>query len=416
MAEETYAELVGFLQDQKFEVQRFAVEGVLESTEDEGFIAYCKDHPRQVAKPLLRLMERAESVALEAAGDTGSGKADAERRAAVQEASAKVAAADALKALVNLSTVPQVRDALIDLSAAKRCGEAMRKGWLEGSAELAHWHAMVLANVTTTQPGQESLCDNEGLLSFLVAAFIANPRPPPRDGYDDPLSFLGKVLINSTAVAKGRRILASENGSSVGMLTPELAQRGRRHDVLTVLRNLCVDVQCHSAVVATDMLQRIALFIYPLADVAPEYLEKLPSALREVLSQQGAAMTGEISVRIVAAACFVGLCQSDQGLQHLTENGGEEICRAWLDKEHHADTKSVLKAVQDYIRSGVAAGSAESQTAAGDNLEAQAEDAADSTAEPRILGEVAVVRPGPSPVKEEGELSGLFASIEGEGS
>mmetsp|Transcript_65060 Transcript_65060/g.121203 ORF Transcript_65060/g.121203 Transcript_65060/m.121203 type:complete len:407 (-) Transcript_65060:98-1318(-) len=403
MSEETYAELIGFLQDQKFEVQRFAVEGVLESTEDEDFIAYCKAHPRQVAKPLLRLVERAESVAAEAAGDSGAGKADAERRAAVQEASANVAAADALKALVNLSTIPTVRDSLIELSAARRCAEAMKKGWLEGSSELAHWHAMVLANVTTSQKGQEALCENEALLRFLLAAFVANPRPPPRDGYDDPLSFLGKVFINATAIVGGRKILASPAASSVGMLTPELTHRSRRHDVLTVLRNLCVDPECHEAVIATDMLHRIALFVYPFSDVEPSQRELLPSALRDVLVAEGAALTGDIPVRTVAAACLIGLCQSPQGLEFLAANGVDEISRAWLEKETHADTKSVLEGLRGYLLP-------HEQT---DAPAAEAQPVQESSEEPKVLGEVPVVRAGPVPTQDSSEFSGLFDDIEG---
>jgi len=406
MSEETFAELVGFLQDQKFEVQRFAAEGVLDLTEDEDFIVYCKAHPRQVTKPLLRLVERAESVAAEAAGDSGAGKADAERRAAVQEASANIAAADALKALVNLSTIPAVRDAMVELSAAKRCAEAMKKGWLEGSSELAHWHAMVLANVTTSQKGQEALCEHEALLRFLIAAFVANPRPPPRDGYDDPLSFLGKVFINATAIVGGRRILASPTASSVSMLTPELTHRSRRYDVLTVLRNLCVDAECHDAVIATDILQRIALFVYPFADVEPSQRELLPSALRDVLAEQGSALTGDIPVRIAAAACLIGLCQSPQGLKCLAAHGIDEISRAWLEKETHADTKSVLEGLRGHLVP-------EAEQPGASAVEAEAQPAEESSAEPRVLGEVPVVRAGPSPAQDAAELTGLFDEIEG---
>ena len=49
-------------------------------------------------------------------------------------------------------TVPQE---LVALNAPKRLTEALRAGWLEGRAEMAHWYAMLLANVSTSKKGQE---------------------------------------------------------------------------------------------------------------------------------------------------------------------------------------------------------------------------------------------------------------------
>ena len=44
---------------------------------------------------------------------------------------------------------------LVALNAPKRLTEALRAGWLEGRAEMAHWYAMLLANVSTSKKGQE---------------------------------------------------------------------------------------------------------------------------------------------------------------------------------------------------------------------------------------------------------------------
>lgn len=47
------------------------------------------------------------------------------------------------------------------LNAPKRLTEALRAGWLEGRAQMAHWYAMLLANVSTSKKGQD--CDVGGV-------------------------------------------------------------------------------------------------------------------------------------------------------------------------------------------------------------------------------------------------------------
>ena len=64
--DQEFSELLGFLQDQKPEVRRFAAEGVLGQTEDTDFLDYCRRNPRTAARPLLRLAEKAESEVSEA--------------------------------------------------------------------------------------------------------------------------------------------------------------------------------------------------------------------------------------------------------------------------------------------------------------------------------------------------------------
>ena len=38
----------------------------------------------------------------------------------------------------------------------------------------------------STDQLQEALCGDEGMLKFLVAAYLTKPRLPPRDGYEEP--------------------------------------------------------------------------------------------------------------------------------------------------------------------------------------------------------------------------------------
>jgi hypothetical protein len=259
--DEMFAELVGLLQDKKIEVQRLAAEGLLEYTESEDFVTYCQRKPRAVAKALLRLSERAEAdvVEKEKQQEQKASSAKAERVAELQLMEAQAAGAAALKALVNLSAIPTVSAELIDMNASRRCCEALRGGWLEGRLSLAHWYSMLLANVTVSEAGQKALAKEEGMVRFLFGAFVSKNRPEPRDGYDDPMISLGKVINNVCAQKEGRKLFGEgEQGSaSLNLLTKELSDRTRRPDVLAIIRNLCLDEECHAVLVSTDLLERL---------------------------------------------------------------------------------------------------------------------------------------------------------------
>ena len=262
--DQEFSELLGFLQDQKPEVRRFAAEGVLGQTEDTSFLDFCRRTPRTAARPLLRLAEKAEAEAAEAAqiGSKG-GSSQAEKTAAIQAASSMAACVSALKALVNLSTIPTVQEELVALNAPKRITESLRSGWLEGRATMAHWYAMLLANVSTSVKGQQALCSDEGMLKFLVAAYVTKPRPPPRDGYEDPLLWLGSLLVNVLVVPEGRKLFALGEHHALPTIFGELADRGRRQDMINAVKNICLDSDSLNAT------KRMALFkmsfVQPLA-------------------------------------------------------------------------------------------------------------------------------------------------------
>ena len=131
-----------------------------------------------------------------------------DKHSAIQAASSLAAGVAALKCLVNLSAVPPLAEELVSLNAVKRLLEALRAGWLEGRAEMAHWFAMLLANVSGLKKAQEALCADENLLKFVVAAYLTKPRLPARDGYEDPLLWLGSVLVNVLVLQEGRKMLA----------------------------------------------------------------------------------------------------------------------------------------------------------------------------------------------------------------
>lgn len=343
--DQEYSELLGFLQDQKAEVQRFAAEGVLDQTEEIVFVEYCRQNPRSAARPLLRLAERAEADKAADAAAKASPSSAANKAALIHAANSMAAGEAALKALVNLSNVPPVQEELVSLNAPKRLTEVLRGGWLEGRADLAHWYAMILANVTTCKQGQEAVCKDNAMLNFLISAFVAKPRPPPRDGYDDPLLCLGKLLVNVCALPEGRKILAGGDPGTLSTIFAELGDRGRRSDLINVVKNVCLDETCHKAVVATDLILLLAAFLYPLEKVDAAQRKALPAAFLEILEKEGAALTGDVAIRGAAAVIFVGLIRSLEGREYLRASGCKEVLRAWLSEESEESIKSNIEVV-----------------------------------------------------------------------
>jgi len=366
--ETEFTELLGFLQDQKVEVQRLAADGVLSYTETQAFIAFCQKYPRKVGRPLLRLFERSEAAVADGAESSKGAAASASKKKAdslgiEEKANAIEAGTVALQALVNLSSIPQVSEELVSMSAPKRCTEALRRGWLEGSVEFGHLHAMILANLTTSKTGQQAICAEASLLPFLFAAFVAKPRPPPVDDHEDPLGYLGKAISNVCVLEEGRRALigakkegtgsesasaadSTDAGSPEGnallvSLAAELGDRNRRLDVLAIFRNLSLDKECHPHLATSGLMARMARFLYSWEKADPERREQLPETLKGELAAEGAALTADLSVRKVAAECISGLALTAVGRGHLRANGCYEVLRAW----HLEETDSFVKAI-----------------------------------------------------------------------
>jgi len=259
---------------------------------------------------------------------------------------ASAAGSAALQALVNISTVPTVRDELVELAAPRRTAEAMRGGWLEGRSGLAHWYAMLLANITTATAGQEAICSDETTVRFLLAAY-SSKRLPPRDGLDDPLGSLGKLIGNICALEAGRRLLAGgEQGpETVGTLVSQLADRGRRHDTVCALRNLCLDTECHSAVIASNPLPSMAQFLYPWEKATAEQRGQLPEDLATDLKSSGATQTGDAAVRHASAICLLGMCRTEVGRDYLRSKGAVALAEVWQQQEPEEETKNALETV-----------------------------------------------------------------------
>jgi len=343
-------ELLGLLQDQKPEVRRLAAEAVLSQTEDTDFLDFCKREPRKCARPLLRLAEKAELDSAEAVAKGGYGgrgsSEKSEKIAAAQAMSTLAAGVASLKSLVNLSAVPALAEELVALNAPKRLTEALRAGWLEGRAEMAHWYAMLLANVSTSKKGQEALCGDEGMLKFLVAAYLTKPRLPPRDGYEDPLLWLGAILVNVLVLPEGRKLLAAKS-QELEMLFREMSDRARRADMVSAAKNVCLDMECHEVVTETDLMLHMARFLCPWEKMDAESRAALPGALRESLEKEGATLTGDLAVRSAAAACGMGLCRSLKGREYL--RSFVQVFRSWMQEETDASVKDQLDVIMPAV-------------------------------------------------------------------
>jgi len=345
-SDQEFKELIGFLQDAKPEVQRSAAEGLCGLTVDQGFIGFCKREPRAVAKPLLRLIERAEErfAASTAAAESVAGQKQAQK-VVVAAAQAGETASSALQARVNLSRLPAVQEELVRLNATRRIAESIRSGWMEGRAERAHWQAMLLANLSTAKAGREALCADEQLLQFLIGAFASKPRPPPRDCYDDPLITLGKVLGNVCALPEGRRLLAgaSRGASTLTMLKGELGDRSRRPDIVNIFRNVCIDKECHQAVIDADPVEQLATFLCPWDKMSAELHQELPDRVRKALAASGATLTGDGTVRHAAASAAFGLCAEAEGRAYLRGSGFLQVAQAWLQEEPDEAVRTLLE-------------------------------------------------------------------------
>jgi len=353
--EAEFVDLIGFLQDAKTEVQRLAAEGAVAYSESEEFLRFCKKEPRKVARPLLRLAEAAEAAqsagedATPSAAGAGREKKGEDRMGVADTENLVGAGMAALQALVNLCSVPEILDVLVILNAPKRCIEAMRKGWLEGRIAYAHLYSMLLANLTTLKGGQEAICKEDALLRFLFSTFVAKPRPVAQDNVEDPFCCLGRALCNLCVLPEGRKALADPEcgGNAAGLmqLANELADRGRRLDVLNIFRNLCLAPELHPTVVQSELMAHMALFLYAWEKAEPERRETLPGPLKEELAKRGSTLTVDVAVRKAASDCLRGLCLTETGRNHLRTHGCYEVTRVWHLSETDPFIKEAIEAI-----------------------------------------------------------------------
>merc|ERR1719240_1072149 len=111
---------------------------------------------------------------------------------------------------------------------------------------------------------------------------------------------------------------------------------------MSALRNLCIDPDCLDSVIKSGAMLNILSFIYPWDKVDAADRENLPQEVQGLLAE-GATLTTDAAVRIGAATCVLGLCDSEAGCNHLQDLGFKEVLRAWELEEGETSTREMLK-------------------------------------------------------------------------
>lgn len=318
--QEQYEEVLDFLKDKRSEVQYAAAEALLGFTEESSFLEYCRQCPRLVARPMLRIIEKDPL-----------------------EVSTKDARQAALKCLVNLAGVPAVCSELVELRAPGRCIDVLRTLWLDGNADDVHWFTMLLANLSTTEKGQAAFAVNSKDLMFVLSLYIGEVQPKPTEDFKDRLLWAGKTLQNVCAAKCGRAVIVAEV-PGLRRLAKELvipARRHRRSEIMGIFKNLCNDKECHEAVIESGFFLRAACFLYPEGE--PEDRRK---ALPEPVLEEMQGFTSDITIRRLGAEALFSLAGSEEGRLYLHENGCYELLRAWHEKEKDDDT---IKLITDAV-------------------------------------------------------------------
>jgi len=313
---EQYQEVLEFLKDKRSDVQCAAAEALLGFTEDQSFLEYCRQCPRLVARPMLRIIEKDPL-----------------------EVATREAREAALKCLVNLASVPAVCAELVELRAPGRCIEVLRTLWLDGNADDVHWFTMLLANLSTTEKGQAAFAVNPKDLMFILSLYIGEVQPKPKDDIQDRLLWAGKVLQNVCAAKVGRAAIVTEV-PGLTRLAKDLAVPARRHrrsEIMGIFKNLCNDTECHDAVIDSGFFLRIACFLYPEGE-SEEHRKALPEGVLEEM--QG--FTADVAIRKLGAEALFLLAGSKEGRLYLHENGCYELVRAWHLKEKDDDAIKLL--------------------------------------------------------------------------
>lgn len=316
LGKEQYEEVLNFLKDTRSDVQAAAAEAVLGLTEDVSFVEYCRQCPRLVARPMLRVIEKDPL-----------------------EKSTEDARENALKCLVNLAGTPALCSELVELRAPSRCIEVLRELWLNGNDGHVHWFTMLLANLSTEEKGQAAFALNVKDLMFILSLYTGEVQPKPKDDFTDRLLWAGQVLHNVCASKAGRAVVVSEV-PGLQSLARDLTVPSRRHrrgDIMKIFKNLCNDKECHDVVIKSGLYLRIACFLYPEGE-PEERRKQLPEPVLEEM--QG--LTADIAVRRLCAESLFTLAGSPEGRVFLKEGGCYELLRAWHLKETDEQTIKLI--------------------------------------------------------------------------
>lgn len=237
-----YSDLVGFLESERADLRKAAVEAVEQVTDPsdmEKLIKY------GAVKPLCKLINREKEIA---------------------ETSINV--------LLRLSSeAPSfVNQAAYDMNEAgvvTRVFEVLLDSSQKKSDDFLNAALGVLANVTRSEAGAVALLGNEcsDRPMPLLTRFLL---PPPANG-NDPWQHIAGILMNLTQVEAGRKFVSKKSSKVLERLLPQLRSTNvvRRKGVAGVIKNICFDKD--SAWWLLNEIEILKHLLYPLA--GPEELD-----------------------------------------------------------------------------------------------------------------------------------------------
>lgn len=300
-----YRELLEFLLHKNKAVQSQALQILTQYSGDPDteFISLIQSDTESVVRPLLRLVETDHKEFVE----------------------------NSLTALVNLSGIDSIVEAVCKLSGVRRICDSLNQRQV-----MVELHCMLLSNLTRLPAGVEGLLAIPGIFKGVILKYAAVDS--------EEVDHLGSVIINGTSAEKGRQVVSDLQTDSQGYthclllqcLARCLGVRRRRQAVLQIIRNLCLDTECHDAIAASGILINLCYFLYPEVEGRRE------DDVHKNITENGIGLASDIETRTIAAEILVCFLRSEVGRDVMRSIGIYEVVRLWDLEETEQSIKDML--------------------------------------------------------------------------
>ena len=300
-----YRELLEFLLHKNIVVQAQALQVMLQYSGDldPAFIELIQADTESVVRPLLRMFETDDKELVE----------------------------NSLTALINLSVIDSIVEAVCKLSGIRRVCDSLNKRQV-----LVELHCMLLSNLTRLPVGMEDLLALPGIFKGVILKYSAVDS--------EEVDHLGSVVINGTSLDKGRKIVCELQKDSqdythcllLQCLSRSLSVRRRRQTILQILRNISLDTDCHEAIAASGILINMCYFLYPEAEGRRE------EDVHANITEHGIGLATDIETRTIAAEILVCVLRSEVGRDVMRTIGVYEVVRMWDLQESEQSIKDMI--------------------------------------------------------------------------
>jgi hypothetical protein len=300
-----YHELLEFLLHKNVAVQSQALQILLQYSGDPDthFIDLIQEDTASVVRPLLRLLETDDKELVE----------------------------NSLCALINLSGIDSIVEAICKLSGVRRVCDSLNQRQI-----LIELHCMLLSNITRLPVGVEALFSMPGIFKSVVLKYSAVDT--------EEVDHLGSVIVNGTSIEKGRKIISELHTDSQGYthclllqcLARSLSIRRRRQTCLQILRNLALDTECHEALAASGILINMCYFLYPEVEGRRE------DDVHKSITEHGVGLATDIDTRTISVEILICFLRSETGRDVMRSIGIYEVVRLWDLEESEQSIKDML--------------------------------------------------------------------------